>query len=265
MEFAELTPYTFIFLFTAGFSAGFIDSIAGGGGLIALPSIMFIGLPPQLALGTNKLQGTFGTFSALHNYLKKGHASLKETFVGIIFTLVGALGGSLIVQKIDASIIEPIIPVLLFIIFIYTLFSKKTGITDTKPKLNPHMFYIIFGLLLGFYDGFFGPGIGSLWTAAFMFFLGSNMTRATGNTKIMNFASNIVALLCFAAGKNIFYTIGFTMAVGQVLGAKLGSGMAIKKGAVFIRPVFLTIIFCTILRFLYIQAKNTHFIHSILN
>jgi len=255
MDFTSIAPVTFIFLFFAGFFAGFVDSIAGGGGLIALPSIMLAGLPPQLALGTNKLQGTFGTFSALYNYIKNKKASLKNSVSGIIFTFTGALFGAYLVQQTDASVIEPMIPVLLLIIFIYTLFSKNLHLEDNSPKLNPMLFYLIFGLLLGFYDGFFGPGTGSLWTAAFMFFLGFNMTKATGHTKIMNFSSNIISLIAFAAGDNICYSIGLTMAAGQIIGARLGSGMAIKRGTKFIRPIFLTIVLCTIVRFLYLNFK----------
>ena len=243
----------FCFLFCAGFFAGFIDSIAGGGGLIALPAILFTGLPPQMALGTNKLQGSFGTLSALYNYVKNKNASIKESYVGIIYTLTGAFFGAVCVQKIDASILEPLIPVLLLIIFVYTLFSGKAGFKDRQPKLGKNTFYFIFGLAMGFYDGFFGPGTGSLWTAAFMFFMGFNMTRATGHTKIMNFSSNIISLACFALGNNINYSVGLTMAAGQILGAKLGSGMAIKRGVVFIRPVFLFIVFCTIAHFIYIN------------
>lgn len=256
MEIIDLSFNIFVLLFVTGFCSGFVDSIAGGGGLIALPVLLFMGLPPQVALGTNKLQGSFGTFSASYNYLKNGNASLKGALPGIIFTFAGSLIGAFLVQILDASVIEPLIPILLLMVLIYTFFSKNIGFKDRPPIMGESLFYLIFGFLLGFYDGFFGPGTGSLWTAAFMVFLGFNMAKSTGYTKLMNFTSNIVSLLCFAMGNNIIYCVGFTMAAGQILGARIGSGMAIKRGAVFIRPVFLTIVFLTILRLLYLRVLN---------
>lgn len=253
MDIAELSFYVFPMLFGAGFLAGFVDSVAGGGGLIALPALLFIGLPPQMALGTNKLQGSFGTLSASYNYIKNGNASIKDSFSGIIFTFIGAASGSVLVQLVNASIIEKIIPVLLFLVFVYTFFSKDLGFKDQPPKLSNKAFYLLLGLGLGFYDGFFGPGTGSFWTLGFMFFLGFNMTKATGHTKIMNFTSNIASLIFFTLGNNICFSVGLTMAAGQVIGARLGSGMAMKKGAGFIRPVFLSVVFFTILRLIYVN------------
>lgn len=247
----DLTLNILLLLFGTGFCAGFVDSIAGGGGLIALPVLLFSGLPPQTALGTNKLQGSFGTLSASYNYVKKGNVSIKKALPGIIFTLIGSLAGAVLVETLDASLIKSVIPVLMMVVFIYTLFSDTLGFRERPAILKKRTFYIFFGLLLGFYDGFFGPGTGAFWTAGFMILLGYNMTWATGHTKIMNFTSNIVSLFCFAIGNNICWSVGFAMAIGQVLGARLGSGMAIKRGAVFIRPMFLLIVFITILRLIY--------------
>jgi uncharacterized membrane protein YfcA len=233
-----------------------VDSIAGGGGLIALPVILSLGLPPRLALGTNKLQGCFGTASASYNYIRKGKISLKETYVGIAFTFVGAALGTLTIQHMDAAWLEYAIPVLLLMIFIYTLVSPKLGKTEQKAKLPPTLFFIIFGLGLGFYDGFFGPGAGSFWMAALLVFGGHNMTKAAGVTRIMNFTSNIVALCLFALGGHILYSAGICMAAGQVIGARLGSNMAMQRGARFIRPIFLTVVFLTLLKILYTMVMQ---------
>ncbi|MDM8517955.1 TSUP family transporter [Desulfobacterales bacterium HSG16] len=243
-------------LFFAGLLAGFVDSIAGGGGLIALPALLFAGLPPQVALGTNKLQGSFGTLSAAFNYIRKGEASLKEAAWGIIFTLIGATAGAWFVQQLDPSFIRPLIPILLIFVFVYTIFSKNLGYEDRAAKLSQNMFFVLFGISLGFYDGFFGPGTGSFWTVGFMVFLGFNMTRASGFTKIMNFTSNIVALSMFVIGNNVYYSAGLTMALGQIIGANTGSNLAIKNGARFIRPVFLTVVFLTIIRLAYLNYFN---------
>jgi len=253
MESIDISFTVLLMLLLVGLLSGFIDSIAGGGGLIALPALLFVGLPPQVALGTNKLQGSFGTLSASWNFISRKQVSLKKALPGILSTLMGASGGALLVQSLDSSFIKPLIPILLLLVFFHTLFSRELGQKDTPARIQPNLFHVLFGLLLGFYDGFFGPGTGSFWTVAFMFFAGFNMTRATGYTKIMNFTSNIVALTWFILGGNIIWSIGLTMAAGQFIGARIGSGMAIKRGATFIRPLFLTVVFLTIARLAYIN------------
>jgi len=253
MELVNITSEILFMLFWAGFVSGLIDSIAGGGGLIALPALLFAGLPPQAALGTNKLQGSFGTLTAAWNYIQKGDANLQQAIPGILSTLIGATAGTWLVQSLDPAFIEPLIPFLLSVVFIYTLFSGHLGKEDKAPKLSKNFFYMLFGLFLGFYDGFFGPGTGSFWTVAFMVFAGFNMTKATGFTKIMNFTSNIVALFWFILGGNVVYSVGLTMAAGQVIGARIGSNLAIRKGTGFIRPIFLMVVLFTIIRLAYIN------------
>lgn len=251
MEFVNFSIEIFLLLFLAGMLAGFVDSIAGGGGLIALPVLLFIGLPPQSALGTLKLQGSFGTFSASYNFFRKGHITLKEAVPGILFTLSGASCGALLVQMLNPDFLEPLIPVLLLGVFIYTLFSSKIGEQDCQAKMNSLLYYGIFGMALGFYDGFFGPGTGSFWTFSLMTLAGYNMVKAVGYTKIMNFTSNIVALIWFIAGGNVVYTIGLTMAAGQLIGARIGSNLAISNGKRIIKPLYLAVVFVTIVRLLY--------------
>jgi hypothetical protein len=252
----ELTPQLFLLLFGTGFSAGFVDSIAGGGGLIALPVLLSTGISPQMAFGTNKLQGSFGTLSAAYNYIRKGEVELGDAGTGALFTLVGAMTGAWAIQHMDAQFLNKIIPFLLVAVFLYTLLSRNLGTGTTRAKLPRNLFFLIFGLALGFYDGFFGPGTGSFWTAAFVAIMGFNMTKASGFTRIMNFVSNIVALTMFILGGNVLYSVGLCMALGQVLGARLGSNLAIKKGAGFIRPVFLTVVFLTIIRLVYLNYST---------
>ena len=253
MEFIAITPEIIFILFCVGFAAGMVDSIAGGGGLIALPTLLFLGLPPQVALGTNKLQGSFGTFSAVVNYTRKGQVTLRHGLTGIAFTLLGATFGAWLVQSLDPTIIKPLIPFMLLFVFIYTVFAGNLGNKDTSPKLRMNVFYALFGIGLGFYDGFFGPGTGSFWTVAFMFFAGFNMTKATGYTKLMNFTSNIGALFWFIIGGNVVYSIGLIMGAGQIAGARIGSSLAIKNGTRFIRPIFLTVVLLTVIRLAYVN------------
>ena len=248
----EMTFSIFILLFFGGFCAGFVDSIAGGGGLVSLPVLLSVGLPPQLALGTNKLQGSFGTFSASYNYIRKGKADLKSSAAGMVFTFIGAVSGAWAIQCLDPAFIRHLIPILLMTVFIYMLVSKELGVDKHRAVMNRRLFFFIFGIGLGFYDGFFGPGTGSFWTVALMILLGLDMTAAAGTTRIMNFISNMVALLVFVIGHNVLYSAGICMAGGQIIGARIGSGLAIKNGARFIRPIFLAVVFLTIVRLSYI-------------
>ena len=248
----DLTVPTYALLFMTGLCAGFVDSIAGGGGLIALPVLFSVGLPPQIALGTNKLQGGFGTLSASYNYIKKGVVTFDESLSGVCFTLMGAVLGAWAIQQMEAGFIEHLVPVLLLFVFFYTLFTKNLDTGTGEARIPNHIFYLVFGLGLGFYDGFFGPGTGSFWTAAILFFTGLDMKKASGITRIMNFTSNIVALTVFIIGGNVLYSVGLCMAAGQVIGARMGSSLAIKKGAKFIRPIFLTIVFLTIVRLVWV-------------
>ncbi|THB80421.1 MAG: hypothetical protein D3926_07305 [Desulfobacteraceae bacterium] len=249
--FSDLSTVSLVLFFIAGLCAGFVDSIAGGGGLISLPVLLFAGLPPQVALGTNKLQSSFGSFSAAFNYVSKGTIELKGSLLGICFTFIGAVSGAFVIQQMDAAFLKHLVPILLLLVFFYTLLSPDLGRTDRAPKIPSAPFFILFGMLLGFYDGFFGPGTGSFWTASLLVVLGLNMTRAVGMTKIMNFTSNFVALIVFIIGGNVAYAIGIVMAVGQLIGARIGSNMAIERGTAFIRPLFLTVVFLTIVRLVY--------------
>lgn len=249
----DLTVFSFVILFATGLCAGFVDAIAGGGGLIALPVLLALGLPPATALGTNKLQGSFGTLSSAVNFVSRGLVDIRQCLAGMAFTLCGAVLGAFTIQRMDPGFIRHLIPVLLLVVFFYTLFSRTLGLKPGHPKMGRPLFFLLFGLGLGFYDGFFGPGTGSFWTGALLIFLGLDMTGAVGTTRVMNFVSNIVALAVFIIGGSVLWSAGLVMAAGQVIGARAGSSLAIKRGAGFIRPFFLTMVFLTIVRLIYVN------------
>ncbi len=238
-------------LFAASLIAGWIDSIAGGGGLITIPVLLGVGLPPQMALGTNKFQASFGSFTATYYYVRKGVAPLRQARLGIICTLIGSALGTWAVQQIDPSALNIIIPFLLLGIAIYMLFTPSVGESEQHPRLSQSLFYVVFGLGLGFYDGFFGPGVGSFWAIALVGLLGFDLLKATGYTKVMNFTSNIVSFALFMAGGHVLVTAGLVMAVGQIVGARIGSGMVIAKGVRLIKPIFVVIVILTTLKLLY--------------
>jgi uncharacterized protein len=243
--------WAFPLLFITGFIAGFVDSIAGGGGLITIPVLFSFGLPPQLALGTNKLQASFGSGSAAWHYTQAKLVSPRECWKGVLFTVIGAAVGTWSVQMLNPELLKRLIPILLLAIAAYMIFKPQLGEQDAHPRMSANWFYPVFGLALGFYDGFLGPGTGSFWAMAFMLCLGFNLTRATGYTKVMNFASNFTSLVVFAWAGQIDWAAGLVMGAGQLLGARAGSQMVVKRGARFIRPIFLTMVFALVLKLLY--------------
>ena len=247
----ELGILTYILLWFTGFFAGFVDSIAGGGGIITIPVFLAVGFDPHLALGTNKLQATFGSLTASAHYARNGLVDIKHTVEGVVFTAVGATAGTVAVQMIDSSFLEHIIIPMLAVVFIYMLFSPDPGHVDKKPRLKIATFYLIAGLIIGFYDGFFGPGTGSFWAVSFIFFLGYNLKKATAHTKIMNFTSNIISLTAFIIGKNVLFLPGVIMGTGQLVGATIGSHLVIRKGTKFIRYFFLAVVAVTIAKLIH--------------
>lgn len=248
-----LSPALALLLFATGAAAGFVDSIAGGGGLVALPVLLSCGVPPQVALGTNKLQGSFGTCSAAITFIRGGMVDLKRAVTGILATFTGAATGAWTIQHMQAGFLNKLIPLLLICVFFYTIFSPGVGDQDHEPKVSEPAAFLLLGLALGFYDGFFGPGTGSFWTTGLILLLGFNMTRAAGYTRVMNFTSNIVALSVFIAMGNVIWSVGLIMAGGQIIGARLGSGLAMKNGAKLIRPLFATVVFITTCRLIWMN------------
>ena len=235
----EISPILLPVLFLTGAVAGLIDSIAGGGGLITIPVLLGLGLPPQTALGTNKLQATFGSFSAMAHFVRAGTVRLRDAAPGVVWTAIGAILGSYTVQQIDPGFLKKVIPYLLLLILCYTIFTPKLGAEEVKPRLTRGIFYPLFGLLLGFYDGFLGPGTGSFWVVSLMLGLGFEMRKGTGYTKVFNFVSNIVSLAVFIAGGHVLLWAGLVMGAGQAVGARAGAKLVIRKGTRFIRPVFI--------------------------
>lgn len=239
--------FDYLIFALAGFLGAFIDAIAGGGGLICIPTLFAMGLDPVVALGTNKLQGFLGTFIASLNYYKKGLAKFEIS--GIFFTFIGSIFGVFLLLKTNPNYLKILTPIFLSIVFIYTLFNPN--LKTNKAIIKKEYFFIIFGLILGFYDGFFGAGTGSFWTFALIYFLGLNLKNAIANAKILNLTSNISALFIFLLKDEINYKVAFVMIIGQIIGAILGSNLVIKKDVKFIRYIFLTIVAITILKIFY--------------
>ena len=229
-------------LFGVGMVAGFVDAIAGGGGLLTVPALLSAGLPPQVALGTNKLQSTCGTALATWNYARAGLLPWRRWWPGILVTFVAAMAGTMAVTRLDPGWLRRVIPIVLGLVAVYTAFKPDLGTGARPARMGTLPFALVFGMLLGFYDGFFGPGTGSFWMVACVVLQGLDLRGATGVTKAMNLTSNIASLGWFMAAGTVHFGIGLVMAAGQVIGASLGSRLAIKGGARVIRPVFLVVV-----------------------
>lgn len=236
----ELAPEILALLFAAAIAAGFIDAIAGGGGLISVPALLAAGVPPVAAIATNKVQGSFGTAAATWTFWRKGRIDFALLKWPLIATVIGAALGAVTVTFVDTAWLLVLLPVLLAGIAIYFLVGPKASDEDVHARLTPFAFGAVAGGI-GFYDGFFGPGAGSFFALALVTLLGMGLTRATAHTKALNFASNFVSVVVFAVGGHVLWAVGLTMAVGQVLGGWLGSHAAMRFGPRLIRPLLVVI------------------------
>lgn len=236
---------TFLLLALAGFLAGFIDSIAGGGGLITIPALIISGMNPITALGTNKLQGLFGSATATISYARGGHVNLKKQIPSAILSCLGAGIGAYTATLISPKWFLTILPFILIAIALYFAFKNELSDADKQAKLTPIIFAASMVPIIGFYDGIFGPGTGSFFMLAFVSLAGYGILKATAHTKLLNFASNFGAFIVFIGFGAIDWKVGFVMGLMQIAGAKLGANLAMKNGSKIIKP--LLVITCTAL------------------
>jgi uncharacterized membrane protein YfcA len=235
-----IEPWVYPVLTATAVLTGFIDAIAGGGGLIMLPALLFSGVPAIQALATNKLQSVFGTAVATGNYARADLVDWREHKLTISLVFVGATVGVLLVQSIDASVLNLMIPLLLVSVAVYVLVSPRMSDEDAHQRLSEPG-YAPVGGFVGLYDGFFGPGTGTFFTTSLVALRGYGLTRATAATKLLNFTSNVASVLFFALGGQMLWLLGLCMAAGAMLGGWLGSHSAIRFGARLIRPLLVFI------------------------
>ena len=236
----KISLINIVFLCLAGFFAAMVDSIAGGGGIISLPAYLLAGIPPHIALGTNKFSSTAGAFTSSRKFIKSGNVNFSIIKYLIPFTLLGSALGVNTVLKINQKYLSTVVLVLILFVGLYTLFSKNIGLRDNlKPVTSYRLFVgILIAFSLGFYDGFFGPGTGSFLIFGLINIFGFNFVRASGNAKVLNFISNFSALVMFGIRGQIYYLIGLPVAICMVAGAHVGTKLALRNGAKFIKPIF---------------------------
>lgn len=242
-------------LSAVGFIAGFIDAIAGGGGLLTIPTLLATGLPPHIALGTNKLAASFGSFTASLTFYRKRLFDPIFWWRSILFTAIGAIFGTLLVSSINTLWLEKMLPIIVFSIAIYTLFSKQMIHTDGNlPRKDKalHRKQAGQGLILGFYDGVAGPGTGAFWTVSSSAIYKLNILLSSGLARSTNFVSNFCSLVTFIYLAQVNFMLGISMGIFIMLGSWMGAHSAIKYGNKFIKPIFLTVV---IIMSLYLAYK----------
>lgn len=228
-----------------GFCAGFIDAFGGGGGLIGVPALLAAGFPPVIAMGTNKLQMTFGEFSAASTYFKHKGFSFSKIKWGIGSVIIGTTCGAIAIQYVHADLLKKVIPFLLLIILIYISLKKAPALLPEEmhtPKMPENSFFIIFGGLIGFYNGFFGPATGTIWTATLMSFLAYDLKKAIMHTKPLNFLGNIFSLFWFIGYGKVAFIPGLCMALGNFIGGKCGAHFVLRQETKWIRRFFIAAI-----------------------
>ncbi|MBO9131260.1 TSUP family transporter [Bacillus sp. 165] len=231
-----------LFLIVFGFLAAFIDSVVGGGGLISIPALLFVGLSPSIAIGTNKLAATMGSFTSTLYFIRSKKVELPLIGKLIPLTVIGAVLGAFTVKFVSPAVLKPLILVMLVLVAVYIMVKKDWGSHSTYKGMGKGrlLFFIIIIFTLGFYDGFFGPGTGSFLIFAFLT-VGFDFVRAAASGRVLNFASNIASLCTFFFLDAIKFEYGIIMGIAMIAGAYTGANFAVKKGVSYIRILFLIV------------------------
>jgi len=235
------------FLVLAAFFAGVVDSIAGGGGLITLPALLATGLPPHLALATNKGQSSFGVVSSFVSFWRRDGIDRHRVPIAFAGSAVGALAGAFLVLAVRPEPLRPIVMGLLVVAAILVALPRRM-----RPRVrnweSPTAVLAGFALAIGFYDGFFGPGAGSLLIVGFTMLFGDTLTRASGNAKTVNLASNLTALALFALRGNVVWRLALPMAAASAAGAFFGTRLAIRRGDRFVGAVVFFVVIAIVVK-----------------
>ena len=221
--------------------AGFVDAIAGGGGLITVPARVLAGASPVEALGTNKVQSTFGAGSATLSYARAGHVDLRTQGGMAVSAFMGAMCGAGLALVIPSDLLRWILPVVLCGVALFFAIKRGLDDTDRVARMGAGLFGATVVPLVGLYDGFLGPGTGSFFMLAFVMLAGFGVLKATAHTKLLNLASNLGGLLIFAIGGEVWWSVGFAMGVAQFVGARLGAGLAMRVGSRLIKPLLVIV------------------------
>lgn len=247
----EISTHLALILVCAAFLAGFVDAIAGGGGLITVPVLLLCGLTPAQALATNKLQGCFGSGTAAVTYARAGHVRPLGQWKMAVVAIIASAAGALLALTLPADLLRGVMPFILIAVALY--FGLKPGLSEGAgaARMGPLVFGATVVPVVALYDGFFGPGAGSFYMLGFVLLAGQGMLQATAHTKFLNFSSNLGSLIVFAFGGHILWALGLSMAAAQVGGASLGARLAMRVGSGLIRPLLVVVCLALAVRLLW--------------
>jgi len=249
MEIVQVTTELLLILFAVAILAGLLDTLAGGGGLIALPALILSGVPPLAALGTNKLQGSMGTATATYMMLKNKRVKWHNVKKLMLIAFIGALVGTVAVQFINQKILNYVIPAAISFIGLYFLFSPTVSEKKIEAKISERHYQNLVMPSIGFYDGFFGPGTGSFFSLAGVSLRGHNIVSATATAKTLNFSTNLASLIIFLIAGKIVWVIGLVMMLGQIIGAWLGSHCLFSINPKYLRLLVVVMCFGMLLKY----------------
>lgn len=247
----EFSYEIIIILFLTALIAGFIDTLAGGGGLLTTPALILAGMPPLLALGTNKLQAVAGSGTATFMMFKKKKITLKEVKELFIYAFVGSVLGTIIVQFINVDILNFIIPLVLFLIGIYFLFMPKASEIKKEEKLTENTYKKVVVPSIGVYDGMFGPGTGSFFSLSGIALRSHNLIKATALAKVMNFGTNLASIIIFLLFGQVAIFIGIIMMIGQLIGAYFGANTLVKMNPNHLRIIVVIMCFSMLIKYIF--------------
>jgi uncharacterized membrane protein YfcA len=235
----ELAAWTWVAVTCVAFIAGLFSAIAGAGGMITLPLLLSAGIPPILALGTNKVQSAVGTLSSTINFLRGGHIDLDQLKSALGWSLLGAVIGVLLVRSLGNELLQTMLPIMLVVTALYFLASPRLSDSDSQQRISDAKFNRWVGGGMGLYGGFFGPGMATFLALAFISLLGYNARRATAHTKPLVLVINGSSAVIFALAGDVFWSLAITMAAAQFIGARIGSNLVMSQGAAIVRPALI--------------------------
>ncbi|MBN2345470.1 MAG: TSUP family transporter [Candidatus Aminicenantes bacterium] len=237
----DLTLQVYLIVLPAVFLAGLVDSIAGGGGLLSVPAYMAAGLPPHFVLGNNKFSSSFGTLCSTLRYHRHGLIDLPLALLSALVALAGSFLGTSAVLLLRPDFLRYLLLVLIPLAAVLILSNRSFGREDrsqSRPRRHNYLIAAPAALLIGFYDGFFGPGTGTFLILVFTLALKYDLVAANANTKVVNLASNLAAVATFVVHGKVLFLLGVPAALAGIAGNLLGSKLVIRRGSRLIRPVF---------------------------
>ena len=239
------------------FAAGVVDAIAGGGGLFTVPALLAVGLPPGLALATNKGQAAPGAVSSFVTFLRRGGIDRKRAPLGFACGFIGSLLGARLLLAMRPEPLRPVVVALLLFALAVMLLRSRIRISSAQLR-RPRLALVLVALTIGTYDGFFGPGTGSILIVLFVTFFGDSPLYASGNAKVINLASNLAAFLLFAWRGAILWQLALPMAVANVVGARLGARLALRRGDRFVRVVVTVVVLAVVSKLLFDMLRSAN-------